>query len=408
MAYRKFLLVLLLLGCVPAFGGYAQLSPPANVSRVAGQMMVKAAANDASFAAGAGIRSAAGVINVGGRSVSMPVAYRYAANASQVAARYAFGNPALFLGVLAGTAAAAYFLDPNTLIRLVGDKWAKKTEEFSCSPFVGTPPEHSSVFGAVGWAESWSCYASGSAMMWGWSVSGPTGQHWKEHIQPAVAQENPAYQFYTEEQFVADFAGRPLTAGVPQALGIPLPVESPIIDPSPGDDPVSQPLRVPQGEPQPVPNSNPQTWGSPVVDITPSPTVNDPWRVDVEPKTIVANSPNPLPESEPVPSENPPGQTEDPVTPDLCEKNPDILACQKLDTPDSPDLETVNKEVGITPLSGWGAENSACPAPRHLVGMNADYSFQPVCDFMSGLRPVIVAVAWLAAAFILLGFKQGE
>jgi len=31
-------------------------------------------------------------------------------------------------------------------------------------------------------------------------------------------------------------------------------------------------------------------------------------------------------------------------------------------------------------------------------------SFEPYCDFMSGIRPVVIAVAWLSAALILLGF----
>lgn len=413
---RYLYLILILFCCSPVWAGYAQVSPAANVSRSAvGQVMVQAAANDVSFGAGAGIRSAAGVINVGGRAVTMPAAYRFAPNAARVAASYAFGNPALILALGVGSLAYGYYKSQD--FEVLNGAWWK------VEPNRGTQY----AFCANCWASSVAAAGSmmdgkdaGNGLTYSFvSAEGTYGRFNLKNAQNEVTGvsfltastrvlDTQAISQASKTEFEDAFAPLPLPAGVPQELQIPLPVDDPILNPSPGENPVSQPMRVPQGEPQPVPNSDPQKWQTPVVDIVPSPSISDPFRVDVQPKNIITDNPNSLPDTGPVPVTPPAGQSDDPVTPDLCEKNPDILACQKLDTPESPELEKLEKPISITPLSGWGGENASCPSPRHLNGANIDYSFQPICNFMTSLRPVVIAVAWLAAAFILLGVRQGD
>lgn len=94
---------------------------------------------------------------------------------------------------------------------------------------------------------------------------------------------------------------------------------------------------------------------------------------------------------------------------DMCKLYPESLACQKTDEPEVPDLETKEKPITFTPDSGWGPSTGSCPAPRHLVsGTGADFSFTPYCDFMTALRPVLLAVAWLSGAMILIGANRKE
>lgn len=215
----------------------------------------------------------------------------------------------------------------------------------------------------------------------------------------------------TPQQLEDDLSGFPMPAAVPNAFpGTPFPVELPVINPSPGANPFPQPLRVPQGDPQPIPNTDPAQWKTPVIDIVPSPTPAEPWRVDVQPKDIIKTDATPLPDSDPVPVTPPEGQTEQEVTPDLCEKNPEILACQKLDEPDSENVEKLDKTVTVSPDSGWGAGNAACPAARHITvqGRDVPIPFDLFCTYMSGIRPLVISMAWLSAGFILLGVKGGD
>jgi len=55
----------------------------------------------------------------------------------------------------------------------------------------------------------------------------------------------------------------------------------------------------------------------------------------------------------------------------------------------------------VTPRTGFGTAG-ACPAPIPLPkGMQLE--FTTVCSFASALRPLVLALAWLGAAFIVLG-----
>ncbi|GAB1387752.1 hypothetical protein MASR1M59_29000 [Melaminivora sp.] len=97
---------------------------------------------------------------------------------------------------------------------------------------------------------------------------------------------------------------------------------------------------------------------------------------------------------------------EDP--PGLCDLYPDILACVKLDKPDSPDIPQSQKEINITPDSGWGADGGTCPPPRQIMvqGRQIPIPFDLFCTYMDGIRPIIIAMAWLSAAFIILGARE--
>lgn len=411
-----------------AHAGYAQLAPPPNWTTSAGAAAYQAASNDVSFSGG--IRGAGGVINVAGKSVSIPAAYRFAANAPRIAATFAYLNPAL---MLLGTAAAAYSFYQESGYRIVDGKWVKDGTQMEAK--VDTQSFWSSDAATACSVYQTTLYKNDAYCTFSSSTATVNGVLMCQVIQDCKAPFNGNNGVFGmtsmstrtvsgepvsvgKIDFENEMGAKPLPYGVPQALPVPLPVEPvPILNPTPEPEPkpailpvpVPQPMRVPQGEPVPVPNSDPQKWSTPVVDIVPANNPNAPWQVDLQPKDIVKDDPSKLPESEPVPVTPPAGQSETPKEPDLCEKYPDILACQKLDTPNSDTLETIEKPVSVTPDAGWGGGGS-CPPARHITvqGRDIPIPFDLVCQYMSGIRPVVIAMAWLSAGFILLGARGGD
>lgn len=101
----------------------------------------------------------------------------------------------------------------------------------------------------------------------------------------------------------------------------------------------------------------------------------------------------------------PPEKQDDP-----CTGHETRLGCtEQGQIPDAPDLKENTVNVAITPDGGWGADNASCPAdiPFTAMGRTFAISWSPVCSFASMIRPLIIALAWLASAFIVVGAKQG-
>lgn len=203
-------------------------------------------------------------------------------------------------------------------------------------------------------------------------------------------------------------APKTVPPGLPLEIpNYPLPIELPIINPTPGESPTPQPLRIPQGNPVPVPNTDPQQYKQPFLRVTPAPTPSSPWQVDVQPEDVVSNSPSPVLEPETPAEGTPSGTTE---KEDFCAAHPNVLSCADLDQPEDQQLETKDVGGNVTPDGGWGATSAACPAPRHLTvqGRDIPIPFDLFCQYMAGIRPVVIAMAWLTAAFILLGFRTDD
>ncbi|XXQ68521.1 IgG-binding virulence factor TspB family protein [Neisseriaceae bacterium B1] len=97
-------------------------------------------------------------------------------------------------------------------------------------------------------------------------------------------------------------------------------------------------------------------------------------------------------------------------TEDLCEKNPDILACDKVpdDKPSAsePNFSIPEKVVDIhfKPDTIF-PDNGVCPAPVSfdisIAGSSKTFAFsyEYVCDVAAKLRGLLIAVAWLVVAF---------
>lgn len=85
-----------------------------------------------------------------------------------------------------------------------------------------------------------------------------------------------------------------------------------------------------------------------------------------------------------------------------CDKLPNSIGCSEFGTPGaSGDIEDQKKNIGsITPTTG-GAGN--CPASVHLP-RGAEFSYAPMCQLASGVRPVVIGIAWLLAGFMVFGW----
>lgn len=94
-----------------------------------------------------------------------------------------------------------------------------------------------------------------------------------------------------------------------------------------------------------------------------------------------------------------------------CDKYPDSLACQILgeapELTEADGLQTIEREIGSIVLPSL-PQSSGCPAPLtySIAGRPITVSFQPVCEYAEAFHPLVVAAAWLSAAFIVVGARK--
>lgn len=86
----------------------------------------------------------------------------------------------------------------------------------------------------------------------------------------------------------------------------------------------------------------------------------------------------------------------------VCEEYPDRLECKDLGTPTEESALT-NKSQGVTSITSVSlAVNETCPADISLPH-NMHFSWSPICNSFSQLKPLVLALAWLAASMIVIG-----
>lgn len=438
-SYKALTLALFLcLGSTAVHAGYAQAKPPQGWS-TSGFNGTKAA-NNASFYPG-GVRTSAS-INVGGKSVTMPANLRFAANAPRFAGAVIFANP-----YIRGAAAIAGWLGVAGLVYdAASGLWQKPDEEnpdfiisdgyeWTAGGCVGPMTaqtaicalsrQHSqpeSSFGNCSLASStdtkanFICtYLPNGNRLGTWltrrSSSCPAG--W--YVTPAGCVENAPAKSVTEEEFLDALTQHPMPAEVPRYIPAPLPVELPEMPPA----------FVPTGNPVPNPDYNPQAEQSPEnqpyiqpgVRIVPTPTPSSPWQVDLQPVNRSSETPEskPEPEIDPLPEPGtgpqpggpgttPPGET--PATPGLCDQYPDILACQKLDLEEPEKEELPERDLsGEFSIMGGFYSSATCPA-FPTIDMLPGLSWQPFCDQLSRIRPLVLAFGWLSAVMIILKYGR--
>ena len=362
-----------------AHAGYAQLAAPAGYASTGAGHTYAAAANDQVF--GRVVHQPGGLTaNVGGQAVKMPAAYRLAANAPRVAAAVVFLHP----GVRTAVGIAGWLLTAKLVWDEASQTWREKSDPVDGTEYgVYVHPQmkwFTSASSACSYWKGATGITIGTA-----SVNGSTcevvyvdanGVRWPQGSTtintrtgpggcPSNTEATPGgclSPALTQPQFVdilnpANNPGWPMPSTVPLELPrpSPLPVEQPFINPAPGENPANRPQRIPTGEPQPIPNTNPQQWRQPYVDIVPAPTPESPWRVEVKPGEVESPNPNPVENPDPDGTEKPTEEQDK----SLCEKHPEIAACEKVEVtdkplPDQPKLYEPKYPDGITGL--WNSK----------------------------------------------------
>ena len=86
-----------------------------------------------------------------------------------------------------------------------------------------------------------------------------------------------------------------------------------------------------------------------------------------------------------------------------CEKNPNSIGCSEFGSVSDSELERKELEGTVSPVDMGGG--GQCPAPVGVTvrGSRIELSFEPACDYARAIRPIILALAWLTAGFILIG-----
>lgn len=195
-----------------------------------------------------------------------------------------------------------------------------------------------------------------------------------------------------------------MPAEVPKYIPEPLPVEMPYMEPVyiPTGNPVANPKYDPS---KPLSPEN-QPYVQPGTKVTPAPAPGAPWQVDTVPVNRPTGSPQgstePVPDSPTEPSTDTPRE-DGKEDRDFCDKNPNVLACLELDTPEG-DIPKGTFNVTYSVENSWG--NGSCPADKYatLAGKSVKvYDWEQTCDYVATyVRPILLLLCALGALFIVM------
>lgn len=148
-------------------------------------------------------------------------------------------------------------------------------------------------------------------------------------------------------------------------------------------------------------------WYRDRMDISPCPTSSQPTRVcvDIGPQKFEgATDPNVIPSQ----ATGTASGTNPKENADFCKKNPQSIACAELGELKDEKLEVVERPVDVS-YTPWGSSNSQCPADKIIPlweGHTLSLSWSPICQFASLLRPLVIALAFVGAGFIVAGVTR--
>lgn len=364
------------------------------------------AANSASY-------GATGVVNVGGKAVTVPATLRMAANAGNIAKTAMRLNP----WMLAGTLAAGYLADQY--LSHDGDHWQTPAPVSGTYPYGKTwKNAYGATWGNTCGSSSQGCSADQAAAMgfqvvhagnltniscaygsgtqpsqtWICNADKPVNSTYPTGSQllTITANNQPAAAFNPFPDSGWDGLPDPLPDVAPELPYAPylpegVPVEAPKYDFVPFSAPVGEPYTKPDG-----------STVQPMAKVSPN---GDSVTIDTYDQPVTDPQGNPVPNPQPLdtPEPVPPTETQ-------CEKFPASLGCANLDTPNAENLNTQARDVAlITPVSIGSA--GSCPAPMtaDFLGQSLELSFDPLCTYANALRPLVLAIAWLSAGLIFIG-----
>jgi len=112
------------------------------------------------------------------------------------------------------------------------------------------------------------------------------------------------------------------------------------------------------------------------------------------------------PDGTPVPAGTPNTPTNAPPQTD-CDKHSTSVGCTDLGTPaPGEDMPKTTKPIVFTvPADN---SNATCPAPISTVAFGKTFTidYAPACQYASGLKPIVITIAYLSALFIIFGVPK--
>lgn len=345
------------------------------------------------------------VVNVGGRSITVPATLRMAANAGQYAKNAMRFNPY----VLAGTLAAGYLLENG--LEYSGAEWNKTVPAEGTYPDGKTWTTSSTTTGdcrsgSLGCSEEAASYAAfrlnqPTHTYEGCSYSG--GANPRQYICAFRYLPPNAHITSTTNVYIYRTANDPANTVRPasdddwDSLPDPLPSVAPELpnapympDGVPVEPPSYEfaPMNVPVGSPYTKPDGS--TW-QPMASVSPG---GDDVVIDTYDQPINDPQGNPVPNPTPSDTPEPP--------PNHCEQNPNTIGCAQFGdagTAEAIPTTTLPATVSVTPVGGSGV----CPADVVTTRFGITWTYQPICDFASAVRPFVLGFAWLSFAFVVAG-----
>lgn len=439
MDHRAALILAASLFCGSVHAGYAQLAPPSGWTGgggAAATFSYPSAANAATLTEST-VRTNAS-LNVGGRVVQVPASMRLAANAPRIAAAAIYLHP----GLRAAAAVATWIGAAGVIYSVADGLWkvldsdSVVSDGYTYYAANGSFPSPSPDTTCRNWAQSEAARLGGSFVSSTYtsnnfrcafkykkdnvesSGAGSIGRSGNSscpsgwYVTNAGCVQTPPMRQVSKEEFeqmVPD--ARPMP---PELPGVVWPASWPVKAPEiqPMFIPTGNPVKNPAYDPAKPTSPDNQPWLQPGVKLSPAPTPSSPWNVDLQPVNRPVDNPNPSPDPvvDPVPNPDGSGDADKPRDPekdqrDICEKYPDILACQKMEVEDD-NLKLPVKDVdfSFTPESGF-AGNAVCPPDTVVTvsGYTVAVPWSKFCDSLEMIRPMMLAMAWLMAAFILIG-----
>lgn len=150
-------------------------------------------------------------------------------------------------------------------------------------------------------------------------------------------------------------------------------------------------------------------WWRDRMDISPSGTKSSPVRVraDIGPvKFGDLTNPNVVPDTGSAGGGGAPQPEKEKAT--FCEANPMSIACAEMGELKDEKLEVEERPVDVS-YTPWGSSTSQCPVDKIIPlweGQSITISYSPLCQFASLLRPLVIALAFVAAGFIVAGITR--
>jgi hypothetical protein len=434
--YRLACLITSLFFASVASATYTNVSPPMGYANIGGSAQFLSTRAVGSYSGG--LIANAG-LNVGGKSLAVRTALPFVGGAAAAAARAMFLNPAL-----AAVAVAAVWASENC-VGVVNGEW-----KITCGPGTGTQSTGFNYrLSGSSYTTSWGPDKAAVCAEWGALLGGvsgyslvsasltgagqntcsvvrqatstgtqqahatgfqtqPNGCQSGYYVGPAGCTQSPQTLPISQSEFESRLGASTMPATLPAAVPANYPVGVPILNVA-GDNSTAQKLIVPTGSPTVVPNSNPVSYIQPSTEVTPANSTSNPWQVDVKPISVPVSTPTGNTNPQSIPTTSSGGGGAD--NPDFCQQHPQSHVCTEMGNLEAETLPNENINLQVTPDSGWSIAPATCPNPHVetvAYGVQLEFSYQPMCDFATGVRGVVIALAWLSAAYILLGLRSGD